>query len=44
VNPSATLFVQLNHGEINYKDKQEDWRNPEKRMKFGIKKFTGKTN
>jgi hypothetical protein len=30
VNPSAALFVQLNQGEINYKDKQEDWRNPEK--------------
>jgi hypothetical protein len=30
VNPSATLCVQLNQGEIYYKDKQEDWRNPEK--------------
>lgn len=31
---SATLFVQLNQGEINYQDTQEDWRNSEKHMKF----------
>lgn len=41
---SATLFVQLNQGEINYQDKQEDWRNSEKRMKFDIKIFTEKTS
>jgi hypothetical protein len=25
VYSSATLFVQLNQGEINYRDKHEDW-------------------
>jgi hypothetical protein len=31
--------VQLNQGEINYQDKQEDWENSGKRMKFWHKKL-----
>ena len=43
VYSSATSFVRLNQEEMNYQDKQEDWRNSEMDMKFWQKKFTEKT-